>query len=150
MVKKPHETGDVLMNREIGLLRNILQHCLDKDLLSIKKVPKWEKYDEKRREEIILKEEYEKLRGYFLKRNKYYWSIFSFLQNTGLRYPSELNELKWKDIHLDKGFMVVRNRKGRRKSDKIWAVPIVGTSKRILEELKITGTSPQALRTMCL
>jgi len=136
MKKKPHTVGDVLINREIGLLRNILQYCFENNLLSIKTIPKWEPLDEKRREETITKEEYEKLKRYFLKTNPYYWSICSFLQNTGLRYPSELNELKWKDINLDKSFMIIRNRKGRKNSDKKWSVPIVGTSKKILMELK--------------
>ncbi len=32
--------------------------------------------------------------------------------------------------------MIIRNRKGRKNSEKIWSIPIVGTSKQILMDLK--------------
>lgn len=136
MKKKPHSVGDVLINREIGLLRNILKHNIDNDKLTIRKVPKYKNKYEPPRTEYLVKDEYLKLKEYFLKTNPYYWKIISFVQNTGLRYPSEINDLQWEDYHYDKDFMIIRNRKGRKNSEKIWSIPIVGTSKTILTELK--------------
>lgn len=136
MKKKPHSVGDVLINREIGLLRNIIKHNIDTDKLSIKKVPIYKKKHEKPRTEYLVKDEYIKLKEYFLKKNPYYLNIIRFVQNTGLRYPSEINCLQWQDYHNDKDFMIIRNRKGRKNSDKVWSIPIVGTSKTILSELK--------------
>jgi len=142
MKKPPHTVGDILINREIALLRNILRFGIGKNLLSIKEIPPWEKYDENRRELTLSKTEYLKLQQYFLKTNPYYWSIISFVVNTGLRYKSEINELRWCDIKLEKNYMIIRNRKGRKKSDKkIWSVPIVGTSEKILNELKNRNVS---------
>jgi len=136
MKKKPHPVGDTTINREIGLLRNIIKHNMDTDKLTIKKVPWYKKKSEPSRTEHLLKDEYLKLKEYFLLRNPYYWKIISFTQNTGLRYPNEINGLQWNDYHEDKNFMIIRNRKGRKNSEKIWSIPIVGTSKQILMDLK--------------
>lgn len=145
MKKKPHSVGDTTINREIGLLRNIIKHNIDNDKLTIKKVPIYKKKYEPPKTDYLTKDEYLKLKTYYLNQNnKYYWNIISFVQNTGLRYPSEINNLKWQDYHYDKNFMIIRNRKGRKNSDKIWSIPIVGTSKRILDELKSrTGISTE-------
>jgi len=95
MKKKPHPVGDTTINREIGLLRNIIKHNMDTDKLTIKKVPWYKKKSEPSRTEHLLKDEYLKLKEYFLLRNPYYWKIISFTQNTGLRYPNEINGLQW-------------------------------------------------------
>lgn len=138
MTLKPHSVGDTTINREIGLLRNILKHNMDNDKLTLKKVPVYKNKYEPPRTDYLVKDEYLKLKEYYLitNPNPYYWKIISFVQNTGLRYPSELNELKWNDYHEDKDFMIIRNRKGRKNNDKIWSIPIVGTSKKILMDLK--------------
>ncbi|MEI7636186.1 MAG: site-specific integrase [Syntrophus sp. (in: bacteria)] len=128
--------GDITINRDIGLLKNIMKYCVNDNKLYIKKMPYLKKYKEKPRKETLVKAEYQKLKNYFLKTNPYYWSIISFLQNTGIRYPSELNSIKWKHIHLDRGFINLENRKNDKDDDKIWSVPLVGTSERIIIELK--------------
>jgi integrase len=129
--------GNVIVNREIRLLVSVLRFSQEElGFLKDTKVPSWKMLPESRREEILTKEEYLKLEEYFQKNNPYYWSIISFVQNTGLRYPSEVNRLKWKDVNLKKEFIVVRDRKGKGKTLKDSVVPIVGTSKEILEGLK--------------
>ncbi|MEI7638692.1 MAG: site-specific integrase [Syntrophus sp. (in: bacteria)] len=124
------------VGKDLSVLLTILRFCHNNNFIKIERMPYIKWVGDNRREETVEKEEYLKLKEYFLKNNPYYWLIISFVQNTGLRYPSELNELKWKDIHLDKGFMIIRNRKGRKNSDKLWSVPIVGTTKDIINRLK--------------
>lgn len=130
------KVSDVTASNELGLLINILKFCHDDDYIIIMRIPHIERSKGNSRDGILEKHEYLKLKEYFLMHNPYYWLIISFVQNTGLRYPSELNELKWKDIHLDKDYMDVRNRKGKLEKKKVWSVPLVGTSKSVIEKLK--------------
>ncbi|MEI7637763.1 MAG: site-specific integrase [Syntrophus sp. (in: bacteria)] len=135
-ILKPMHIDKPSISKEIGLLKSILRFCHNKDFITIQKMPHKKMTPENTRTETFTRDEYLKLKEYYLQKNPYHWSIISFVQNTGLRYPSELNELKWKDINLDKKFMIIRNRKGKKDSDKLWSVPIIGTSKVILERLK--------------
>jgi len=100
-----------------------------------KEIASYEKYKEEPRDAILEKGEYLKLEKYWMQKNPYYWKIISFLSNTGLRYPSELNGIQWKDVHLEKSFVVIKNRKS--KSGIVnSAVPLVGSAKSVIEELK--------------
>jgi integrase len=81
----------------------------------------------------LEREEYAKLKKYSVKNNRYYWDIISFVQNTGVSYPSEVNNLKVKDVVLKKSYMVIRNRKSKPPED--MTVPLVGTSKEVLQRL---------------
>ena len=137
--RKSHKNftvGNSTTNKEILLLISILKTCHQKDYIKIDKLPHWDKKPEKIRKDILTRDEYLKLKEYYLKKNEHYkWSIISFIQNTGLR-NSEWLELKWGDINFKDSFMTIRNRKQRKDKDKIWTVPIVGTTRRILDELK--------------
>jgi integrase/recombinase XerD len=97
-------------------------------------VPPYKMFKEKRREEILTKKEYEKLKDYWMKKNPYYWNIISFVNNTGVRYSSELNNIQVRDVNLKKSYVMIRNRKSRSGIINT-PVPLVGTSREIVEEL---------------
>lgn len=129
--------GKPTINREIGLLVSILRYAQDLGYLQGQIVPSWTHTGEKGRTETLSKDEYAKLKQYWTNKNSYYWDIISFVQNTGLRYPSELNNLKWGDVKLSKNYMIIRNRKkkGKVKGEDM-SVPIVGTAIEIIKRLK--------------
>jgi integrase len=102
---------------------------------SWKVVPGWTKLHENTREAVLERDEYARLKKYWLERNRYYWDITSFVQNMGVRYPSEVNKLEWKGVNLSKSYMVVRDRKGKPPTD--MTVPLVGTTKKVLERLQV-------------
>ncbi|MBW2558339.1 MAG: tyrosine-type recombinase/integrase [Deltaproteobacteria bacterium] len=123
--------GNSTINREIGLLVSILRFAqTELELLQGQIVPGWKQRKEKRRDELLTKDEYERLKQYWLNKNPYYWNIISFVQNTGLRYPSEVNNLKWKDIKRSKNYIIIRNRKAKPNID--MPVPLVGTAEEIM------------------
>ena len=127
--------GNTTINREIGLLVSILRFVKNEmGVLEGTTVPSWKKLKEKRREEILTSYEWEELRKYFKRQNPYYWKIISFVYSNGLRYPSEVNRLKWKDIKFQQHFIIIRERKGKPPKD--MTVPLVGKSEEILKKLK--------------
>jgi len=130
--RKYGEIGNITLNREIGLLVSILTYSFDLGYTS--KVYSYKRLPENRREDILTKDEYLKLRNYWLLINPYYWTIISFINNTGIRYPQELNNIKYGDVNLDKSFVVIRKRKGKPPKD--MSIPLVGNSKKIIEKLK--------------
>ena len=138
------DCGNTTINREVGLLVSILKYSQDiLGLNQTKKIPGWRKLPENKRVDILSKEEYEKLKTYWINKNPYYWDIISFAQNTGCRYPSEIKNMKWKDVNFDKSFIVIRERKG--KPNKDMSIPLVGTAREILEKLnsrKNISTNP--------
>jgi len=130
--------GPVRLNRDCRLLVSILRYCKEeieslKDLI----VPSYKMLPEKPRTEILEKDEYQKLHDYWMNKNPYYWYIISFVNNTGIRYPNELLKIQWKDVHLDKSFVEIKNRKNRNINQPLHTgVPLVGTSREIIETLK--------------
>jgi integrase len=130
------EVGDVSINRECGLLVSILRFARENlNAFQGKNVPSYKKRPEEPRDIILEKDEYLKLESYWKATKPYYWMIISFVTNTGIRYPSELNKIKWKDVHLDKSFVVIRDRKSKSGTLNT-AVPLVGVAKKVIEDLK--------------
>jgi integrase len=135
--KTYENVGNVVINREMRLLVSILRFSQEElGLLKDVKIPSWKMLPENRREEILTKDEYLKLKEYFIIRNPYYWDVISFVQNTGLRYPSEVNRLTWKDVNFKKKYITITDRKGKSRSGQKSVVPIVGRSREILEKLR--------------
>lgn len=128
--------GNTTINRECSLLVSIMR--FGKEYMNLFKgedVPSYKKRPEGIREELLTKDEYLRLKEYWMNKKPYYWMIISFVNNTGLRYPSELNELKWKDVDLKNEILIVRDRKS--KSGKLTSsIPLIGNSRKIIEELK--------------
>ena len=129
------EVSNTTLNHEGRLLVCILRYAHNEiGLISTGRLPRYKALREHTRHgEILSKDEYQKLKEYFLKTSPYHWQIISFIQNTGIRYPSELLNLKWKDINLSRNYFIVRNRK-RIKGDSI--VPLIGTAEKIIRELR--------------
>jgi integrase len=140
-----NDIGNVPINRECRLLVSILrfskeylEHLKGIDIPSFKILP------ERRREEILTKDEYLKLENYWMKRNPYYWMILSFLNNTGIRYPNELNKICWSDVNFKKSYVLIRDRKSRKSKDPLnTPVPLVGRSLEIIKTLKSRENIPK-------
>jgi len=128
--------GNVVINREISLLRSVLRY--GKEYMNLFKeidIPSYKMLKEKRREELLSKEEYLRLKDYWMKKNPFYGHMISFLANTGLRYPSEIYKLQWKDVNLRGGYVEIRNRKSRHNT-LTSSVPIVGSARKTILWLK--------------
>ena len=126
-----NHVGHVVINRERRLLKSIFLYGR-KHLGLFKNIdiPDYEGLEENRREELLTKEEYIKLRDYWMKKNEFIGNIIRFYNSTGIR-PSELNKIQWKDVNLKEDFFIIRNRKS--KGNKlISSVPLVGTSREVI------------------
>lgn len=135
--RKFTKAGIVSVNRECALLVSILRFAKSNlNAFQGKDIHPYKKNQEHPRDEILTKQEYEKLKKYWMKRNPYYWSIISFTNNTGIRYPSELNKIQYRDVNLDKSFVIIRDRKNKGTDTLNSCVPLVGTAKLIIENLK--------------
>ena len=129
------DCGNTTINREVGLLVSILKYSQDiLQLNQSKKIPGWKKLPENIRKYILSKSEYNRLRDYWLNKNPFYWDIISFVEETGVRYPSEIMKLTWGDVNFDNSFIIIRDRKG--KPNKDMSIPLVDTAREILEKLK--------------
>lgn len=129
--------GPATLNRECRLLVSVLKFGKEyMNILQDTTIHSYKMLPEKRREEILTREEYQKLKEYWMKKNPYYWYIISFVNNTGIRYPQELLKIIYEDVHLDKSFVLIRNRKNKNKSVPVnTPVPLVGRAKEIIEIL---------------
>lgn len=134
--RKLDHVGNVVINRELRLLVSILRFGKEyKKLFKGISIPSYKMLPEKRREDILTLQEYFKLKKYWMEKKPYYGHIISFLINTGIRYPSELNRIQWKDVNLGQSYVIIRNRKS--KSNPITSsVPLVESSKKVIEYLK--------------
>lgn len=120
------------INLELTLLKSIILFAID--YLQVKtSVPKFKKLSQKRREHILSKKEYALLMDYLSmgKGGCFYVSICRFLSNTGLRFPLEIMNLKWKSVYLDKNYITVVG-----KGNKTRSVPLFTTAKKILLKLR--------------
>lgn len=134
---------ETAINRELALLRSILFFAKNElELQEVKNIPTFEKYPENRGRDILTDEEVKKLQDYFENKNKYYWQILNFVANTAIRYPSEMEILKWKNIDIEKEYMSFE-RKGRRMTNRIKTLPIVGEAKEIIIQLKQRENIPK-------
>ena len=132
------KVGNITLNRECRLLVSILR--FGKGYLKVLKNTEISPYTllpENKREAILTKQEYLKLKEFWQKTNPYYWNIISFVNNTGVRYPSELNRIKWKDVDFKRNYVIIRDRKNKNTGQALHTpIPLVGNAKRILTSLK--------------
>jgi len=140
-----NHVGNVPVNRECRLLVSILRFSKEYlGLLKDTEIPSYKILPERRREEILTRDEYLKLEEYWMKKNPYYWHIISFLNNTGIRYPTELNNICWKDVHLDRSYVLIRNRKNRNRNTPLnTPVPLIGSAREIIEALQARVDIPK-------
>ncbi|HPQ44215.1 MAG TPA: site-specific integrase [Syntrophales bacterium] len=132
------KVGNTTLNRECRLLVSILRFGKEySGVLKGKDIMPYTILEEKRRENILNKADYLTLKEYWKEKNPYYAHILSFLNNTGIRYPSELNNLKWNDVELKRERIIIRDRKNKSKKGPISSeVPITDSTKEILQSLK--------------
>lgn len=135
--RKFHSVGNRTLNKELRLLVSILKYGKEYEgLFKNIEIQPYTMLTENRREEILTKDEYSRLKEYWMNKNPYYWYIISFINNTGVRYPSELNNIKWKNVDFDKNSILIRDRKNKKKSQPInTPIPMIGTTREIIETL---------------
>ena len=130
--------GDVSINRENQTLERILIYS--KEYLGHLKgieIQHYKKIDvNKKDRDVVQYWEYLKLKKYWEEKNPYYWKIISFVDKTAVRYPSELLKITNSDVHLKEGFVLIRNRKSKKKKIIDTRVPLIEETKKILEELQ--------------
>lgn len=136
--KKYSTVGNITINRECRLLVSILRFAKEyMNILNNIQIPSYKMLPEKRRDEILTREEYSALKEYWMQKNPYYWDIISFVNNTGIRYPSELNKIRWKDVYLPKSYVMIRDRKNKDRTQPLnTPVPLIGKANEIIERLK--------------
>ena len=134
--RKLKHVGPVVINRELRLLVSILRYGKEyKKLFKEIEIPRYKDLEEQRREDILTTKEYLKLRNYWIKKKPYYGHVISFLYNTGIRYPSELNRIQWKDVNLEKSYVIIKNRKSK-SSPITTSVPLSDTPKKDIEYMR--------------
>lgn len=142
--RKFSNVGDTSINREIILLGNILR--FSKEFMNTLKGVEIPSSiimgkDDRNKRDVVKYGEYRKLKKYWEEKNPYFWKIISWVDKTGIRYPSELSNIIWSDVNLKEGFVLIRNRKCKDKrngqGDPIdTEVPLIEETKKILEELR--------------
>ncbi len=133
--------GKYAIDSEIKLLIMIMRWCQ-----KLRKIPREvyideyeEFYGESNETLVLTKDDYVKITDYMKKDNPFYCNIVRFVNNTGIRYPSELNPLKWKHIDFKKHTISIEGRKrGRqKKSTRVdTLIPMTNRVANILMELK--------------
>lgn len=127
------KVGVVSIDKECQLLVSILKFGNRKlNVLQGKTIQTYEKLGKLNKRDILTKDEYKKLETYWMNKNPYYWKIMRFINNTGLRFPSEVMNLRWKDIDLTNNRMTIRDRKRIGTQ----TIPLVGRGKEIIQSLQ--------------
>jgi len=107
------DNGPIAIDREMKLFRQVLLWCqktgkIPRDTY----IDQYEEYTGQREAtKVLTQPEYLRVTEYLKKDNPYYYQIVRFLNNTGIRYPSELIALKWKHIDFDKHTISIEGRK---------------------------------------
>ncbi len=135
--RKYHKVGETTLNRECRLLCSILRYGKkEKNILKDQEIPSYTMFPEKRREEILEYGDYDKLKKYWTKKNLFFWYCITTINNCGLR-PNELTRIRYSDLHLKEGYILIRDRKNKNKNVIINStVPIIGSTKETLQILK--------------
>jgi len=135
--RKITQVGNATVNRECRLLVSILRFSQKINYLQGILIPPYKLKPENKWDCLPTKEEYTKLKKYWKKRNLFYWYIISFIKHTGVRYPSELNRIRYKDVNIEKNSVLIRNRKSKDKNQPLnTPVPLVGKTIKIIEKLR--------------
>jgi len=129
--------GPVPINRELRLLVSILRYSKDKlGLLDNTTIPPYKILDENSGKRILTDEEFEKLREYMSVNRPYQWSIISFVNSTGCRYPSEIEKITWDCVDWETPCVWIRNRKNPKSGKSVdTPFPLVGEGLRVIQSL---------------
>lgn len=129
--------GSVPINRELRLLVSILRYSkYTLNLLPDIEIPPYKMLDENRGKKILTDQEYVILREYMSVNRPFQWMIISFINSTGIRYPSEFLRITWDCVDWKTPCIWIRNRKNPKSNESLdTPVPLVGTSLEILKTL---------------
>lgn len=131
-----YKVGNREINKTIGLCISIMRHaCLVSGYITEPQIPRWKQLRENKREVFLTENDFLKLYFHFEEKNIFYADIIGFAFYTGARMPSEPNNLRWKDVHIDKKFVVLRDRKHKSKTVNS-AVPLFPRTIKILERIR--------------
>jgi integrase len=128
-----------MIDKEIFLLKRVLTWSQ-----KFGKIPRtifiedWEPNKKEQEEtKILSKDEYMTIVNYMKVDNPYYGLCVRFLNNSGVRYPSELNGIKWGDIDFKRRTLSIEGRKRGNKRTRVDTfIPITDRTRDILLELR--------------
>lgn len=132
--RKYQDSGSpIIIQRELNLLRSMLKWCQDQGLIPLSHpIPRFKKQIPKNKKpNTLTKDEYLTLKSHLEKTKRdYLLDTIQMILSSGLRYPSEIVNLRWRDVY--ETFLEVRG-----KGDKIRRIPIRGTtSERIIGKMR--------------
>lgn len=139
--RRLEKVGNTSLNRECVLLHSILKYGKKhRRILKDVEIPEYGRENrliEKSEieEKVILKDldDYNKVKKYWMNKDQFIWDCFSTIFHCGLR-PSELGKIRFADVHLDKGYVDIKNRKSKGKIINS-SVPLVKTSQETFKRL---------------
>lgn len=141
ITKKAEENKKSPIDNEINLLVMILHWC--QEFGHIPREMYIDKHKNNRKEGnptmVLSRADYMKIVDYLTIHNPFYCNIVRFVNNTGVRYPSEVYALQWKNIDFERRTISIEGRKrgnttNRSRVDSL--IPMTNRVKSILEELR--------------
>lgn len=127
--------GSVPINKDLRLLISILRYSKTLGLLQDVDIPHCKLEEENHGKKILTDNEFEKLRDYMSVNRPFQWLIISFINSCGVRYPSEILRITWKDIDWDTPCVWIRNRKNPKGNTVDTPFPLIGTSLDVIKTL---------------
>lgn len=139
---KSHRTidaGVAMIDKEIFLLKRVLNWA--QKFGKLPRTIQIEDWEPNKREQdetkILSKDDYIKIVSYMKVDNPYYGLCVRFLNNTGVRYPSELIGIKWGDIDFRRRTISITGRKRGNKRTRVdTLIPMTDRVRDILLTLK--------------
>lgn len=131
---KPRETSGATVNRELALLRTMLNKAVEWEYLDASPV-NWrrvKKFRESGRERYLLADERERLFAALDDSSPILRSFLVLALNTGLR-RGEIMGLRWANVNLDDGLICLE--RAQRKSGKVLRVPLNQSVRALLGRL---------------
>lgn len=127
--------GSVPINKDLRLLISILRYSKTLGLLQDIQIPHCGMEKEKHGKNTLTDDEFEILREYMSVNRPFQWLIISFINSTGIRYPSELLRITWKDIDWETPCVWIRNRKNPKGETVDTPFPLFGTGLDVIKTL---------------
>jgi integrase len=131
---KPKETSGATVNRELALLRTILNKAVEWEYLDASPI-NWrrvEKFNENGRERYLTADERERLFAALDDSGPILRNFIILALNTGLR-KGEIMGLRWANVNLDDGLICLE--RAQRKNNKVLRVPLNENALEVLRRL---------------
>ncbi|MFH2108547.1 MAG: site-specific integrase [Chrysiogenia bacterium] len=118
------------INREVGLLRNMLNTAVDWQMLESNPILRVKMFKEEPRERVLSEKELQSIVDYSESPHR---EILITAMNVGMR-KGEIFKLKWDRVNLDESYIMLV----KTKTKKIRQVPLNGVMKEMLSRLYLT------------